>query len=176
LPEPFLVIATQNPVEYHGTFPLPEAQLDRFLMRLRIGYPSTADEKRILKEKDLFVQLKTLKPALSKEEVLALQEAAENVAVKDELLDYIVRIAEATRSSKQFKLGLSPRGALALSRAARAHALVDGRLYCLPDDIKAVAVPVAAHRLVLDTNLYGVARIEESAEAVAAVLRAVAAP
>ena len=89
---------------------------------------------------------------------------------------YIVRIAEATRSSKQFKLGLSPRGALALCRAARAYALVHGRDYCLPDDIKAVAVPVAAHRLVLDTSLYGVARIKEAAEAVEAVLRTVAAP
>ena len=176
LPEPFLVIATQNPVEYHGTYPLPEAQLDRFLMRLQIGYPSPDDEKRILKEKDLSVQLKHLKPALSKEEVLSLQEQAENVRVDEVLLAYIVRIAEATRASKQFKLGLSPRGALALSRAARAHALVGGRDYCLPDDIKAVAIPVLAHRLMLDTSLYGVARIQEAAEAVSALLRAVPAP
>ena len=92
------------------------------------------------------------------------------------LLGYIVRIAEATRASKQFKLGLSPRGALALSRAARAHALVEGRGYCLPDDIKAVAIPVLAHRLMLDTSLYGVARVAEAAEAVAALLRAVPVP
>jgi MoxR-like ATPase len=176
LPEPFLVIATQNPVEYHGTFPLPEAQLDRFLLRLQIGYPSPDDEKRILREKDLALQLKSLSPAVSKEDVLALQEQAEAVRVDEALLAYIVRLAEATRSSKQFKLGLSPRGALALCRAARAHALVQGRDYCLPDDIKAVAVPVAAHRLVLDTGLYGVERIQEAAEAVETVLRSVSAP
>jgi MoxR-like ATPase len=176
LPEPFMVIATQNPVEYHGTFPLPEAQLDRFLLRLQIGYPTPQDEQRILREKDLSVQLKGLKPALTKEDVLALQQQAEDVRVDAALIDYVIRIAQATRDSAQFKLGLSPRGALALVRAARAHALVAGRDYCLPDDIKAVAVPVAAHRLVLDTNLYGVARIQEAAEAVAGVLRAVPAP
>jgi MoxR-like ATPase len=176
LPEPFMVIATQNPVEYHGTFPLPEAQLDRFLLRLQIGYPAPLDEQRILREKDLPVQLKNLKPALTKEDVLALQQQAEAVRVDAALLDYVIRIAQATRDSAQFKLGLSPRGALALVRAARAHALVAGRDYCIPDDIKAVAVPVAAHRLVLDTSLYGVARIQEAAEAVAGVLRAVAAP
>ena len=176
LPEPFLVIATQNPVEYHGTFPLPEAQLDRFLMRLQIGYPSPEEAKRILKEKDLPNQLKHLKPALRKEEVLALQARADEVRVEEALLDYIVRFAEATRAARQFKLGLSPRGALALCRAARAYALVSGRDYCVPDDVKAVAVPVAAHRIVLDTSLFGVARIAEAEEAVSAVLRGVPAP
>jgi MoxR-like ATPase len=176
LPEPFLVIATQNPVEYHGTFPLPEAQLDRFLVRLRIGYPSPADERRILQEKDLSGSLKGIKPVLKVPEVLALQEQAENVRVEDELLDYIVRIAEATRQSKTVKLGLSPRGALALSRAARAFAFVSGRDYCVPDDVKAVAVPVMAHRLLFDTSLYGMDRINESEGAVEALLRGVPAP
>jgi MoxR-like ATPase len=176
LPEPFLVIATQNPVEYHGTFPLPEAQLDRFLMRLQIGYPSPEDAKRILMEKDLPTQLKNLRPALRKDEVLALQGQADEVKVDDGLLEYIVRVAEATRAAKQFKLGLSPRGALALCRAARAYALVSGRDYCVPDDIKAVAVPVVAHRIVLDTSLFGQARIAEAEEAVASVLRGVPAP
>ncbi|MBI3551319.1 MAG: AAA family ATPase [Elusimicrobia bacterium] len=176
LPEPFLVIATQNPVEYHGTFPLPEAQLDRFLMRVQIGYPSPDEAKRILKEKDLAARLKALRPALKKDEVLALQQRADEVRVEESLLDYIVKVAEATRAQKNFKLGLSPRGALALARAARAYALVDGRDYCVPDDVKAVAVPVIAHRVVLDTSLYGVARIAEAEEAVAAVLKSLAAP
>lgn len=176
LSEPFLVIATQNPVEYHGTFPLPEAQLDRFLMSLQIGYPSPEQAKRILREKDLPAQLKGMRPALKKDEVLALQQQADEVKVDDSILDYIVRISEASRSAKQFKLGLSPRGALALCRAARAYALVLGRDYCVPDDIKAVAVPVIAHRVVLDTSLYGVARIAEAEEAVEGLLRSVAAP
>ena len=176
LPEPFLVIATQNPVEYHGTFPLPEAQLDRFLMRLQIGYPDREDAKRILREKDLAGQLRNTPPAVTRDEVLKLQAQAEEVTVDDALLDYIVRVAEATRANKAFKLGLSPRGALALSRAARAYALVHGRDYCVPDDIKTVAVPVVAHRTLLDSSLYGVARIAEAEEAVAAVLRSVAAP
>jgi MoxR-like ATPase len=176
LPEPFLVIATQNPIEYHGTFPLPEAQLDRFLMRLHIGYPDREDAKRILREKDLAGQLKTMAPALTRDEVVALQAQADETAVEDSLLDYVVRIAEATRAHKSFKLGLSPRGALALTRAARAFALVCGRDYCVPDDIKAVAVPVIAHRTLLDSSLYGVARIAEAEEAVSSVLRSVAAP
>jgi MoxR-like ATPase len=176
LPEPFMVIATQNPIEYHGTFPLPEAQLDRFLMRLHIGYPDREDAKRILREKDLAVQLKTMAPALTRDELAALQRQADEVAVDESLLDYVVRVAEATREHKNFKLGLSPRGALALTRAARAYALVNGRDYCVPDDIKTVAVPVVAHRTLLDSSLYGVARITEAEEAVAVVLRSVAAP
>jgi MoxR-like ATPase len=176
LPEPFLVIATQNPVEYHGTFPLPEAQLDRFLMRVQVGYPNREDAKRILREKDLAGQLKDMKPALKHAEILDLQKKADDVAVDDSLLDYVVRVAEATRAHKSFKLGLSPRGALALTRAARAYALVSGRDYCVPDDIKAVAIPVIAHRTLIDSSLYGVARIAESEQAVTDVLRAVAAP
>ena len=176
LPEPFLVIATQNPVEYHGTYPLPEAQLDRFLMRLRIGYPSAEDAKRILKEKDLSSQLQELRPALSKEDVLELQAQADAVHVSEELLDYIVRVADATRTGKPFTLGLSPRGAQAVCRAARAYALISGRDYCVPDDIKAVAAPVIAHRVVLDSSLYGVAKTLEAEEAVESVLAAVRSP
>ncbi|MBI5630279.1 MAG: AAA family ATPase [Elusimicrobia bacterium] len=176
LPSPFLVIATQNPVEYHGTFPLPEAQLDRFLMRLQIGYPSPEDAKKILREKDLSVQLRSLKPALGKDDVLSLQQQADAVKVDEDILDYIVRISEASRSVPSIRLGLSPRGALALARAARAHALVAGRDYCVPDDIKAVAAPVVAHRLLLDSSLYGIARIAESEETVRTILRAVSAP
>ncbi|MBI4376013.1 MAG: AAA family ATPase [Elusimicrobia bacterium] len=176
LPEPFFVIATQNPVEYHGTFPLPEAQLDRFLMRIQIGYPSAEQAKRILQEKDLSGQLRDFAAALSKEDLLGLQAQANDLRVDEALLDYIVRIAQASRSAKQVRLGLSPRGALALCRAARAYALVMGRDYCVPDDIKAVAAPVMAHRLVLESQLYGMAKIAEAEEAVAGLLRSVPSP
>ena len=176
LPDPFLVIATQNPVEYHGTFPLPEAQLDRFLLRVRIGYPTHQDELRILRERDHAPSIEELKPVLTQADVLALQAQVDAVRVDDSLLDYAVRVAEASRRAKGIRLGLSPRGTLALCRAARAHALVDGRDHCVPDDIKAVAVPVAAHRLLLDTSLYGVARVDEAEAAVAALLQGVPAP
>jgi MoxR-like ATPase len=176
LPPLFMVIATQNPVEYHGTYPLPEAQLDRFLTRVRIGYPAPGDEKRILREKDLGERIQALKPALTIAEVLDLQKQTEAVRVDEALLDYVVKIAEATRTARQVKLGLSPRGALALVRASRAMALIAGRDYCVPDDVKAMAVPVISHRLILDTSLYGVAKIDEVEEAVAGIVRSVPSP
>jgi MoxR-like ATPase len=176
LPDPFLVIATQNPVEYHGTFPLPEAQLDRFLMRVRIGYPTHEDEMRILREHDRPAVVEQLKAVLTREEVLALQARVDDVRVDDAILDYAVRLSEASRTGKGVRLGLSPRGTLALARAARAHAVIEGRDHCVPDDVKAVVLPVAAHRLILDTSLYGVARVEESEQAVADLLRSVRAP
>lgn len=176
LSEPFMVIATQNPVEYHGTFPLPEAQLDRFLLRAQIGYPSTEDEVKILQEPDHEHMLKELKPVLSLNEVLELQRRCEAVRMDESLLRYAVAIAQATRSAKSVKLGLSPRGALALMRAAQAHALVSGRDYAIPDDFKRVAVPVLSHRLLFDTHLYGMARIAESATLVEEILHSVSAP
>ena len=175
LPDPFLVIATQNPVEYHGTFPLPEAQLDRFLMRVRIGYPTHEDEMRILREHDRPAAAEH-HPVLTREEVLALQARVDDVRVDDAILDYAVRLSEASRTGKGVRLGLSPRGTLALARAARAHAVIEGRDHCVPDDVKAVALPVAAHRLILDTSLYGVARVDEAEQAVADLLRSVRAP
>jgi MoxR-like ATPase len=176
LPDPFLVIATQNPVEYHGTFPLPEAQLDRFLMRVRIGYPTHADELRILRERDRPATAEDMKPVLSRDEVLALQARVDAVRVDEALLEYAVRLAEASRSVKGVRLGLSPRGTLAMVRAARATAVVEDRDYCVPDDLKLVAAPVIAHRLLLDTSLYGVARVDEAEGAVADLLKAVRAP
>ena len=176
LPDPFLVIATQNPVEYHGTYPLPEAQLDRFLMRVRIGYPSHEDELRILRERDRPAAPEDMKPVLSREEVLALQTRVDEVRIDDAILDYAVRLSEASRVGKGVRLGLSPRGTLALARAARAHAVVEGRDHCVPDDVKAVAIPVAAHRLLLDTSLYGVARVDEAEQAVGDLLHSVRAP
>jgi len=176
LPDPFLVIATQNPVEYHGTFPLPEAQLDRFLMRVRLGYPSHDEEMRILRERDRPPSAEDMKPVLEREEVLALQRRVDAVRVDEAIMDYAVRLSAATREAKGARLGLSPRGTLALVRAARAWAVSEGRDHCLPDDVKAVAIPVAAHRLLLDTSLYGVARVAEAEQTVADLLRAVRAP
>lgn len=176
LPDPFLVIATQNPVEYHGTFPLPEAQLDRFLMRVRLGYPSREDEMRILRERDRPATAEDMKPVFSREEILALQARVDEVRLDDSLLAYAVRLAEASRAARGVRLGLSPRGTLALCRAARAYALVDGRDHGVPDDLKAVAIPVMAHRLLLDTSLYGVARVSEAEETAASLVSSVPAP
>ncbi len=148
LPQPFIVLATQNPLEYHGTHPLPESQMDRFLLRIRIGYPREMDEKRILKGERTAEVLEQLQPVLSVEEVLALQKQAEQVKVDEVLLDYILAIVRATRRSEALALGVSPRGSLALYRAAQALALIEGRDYCIPDDIKRLAIPTLAHRVI----------------------------
>jgi MoxR-like ATPase len=148
LPAPFFVVATQNPLEHHGTFPLPESQLDRFLMRIRIGYPSPRDEKRILAG-DRLADPGEISPVASIEELVALQAEVEWVRVEESVRDYLMAIVGATRRSPGFALGASPRAALAFQRAAQAAALVDGRRYVLPDDLKALAVPVLAHRVQL---------------------------
>ncbi len=148
LPRPFMVLATQNPREHAGTFPLPESQLDRFLLRIRIGYPSEADERTILRGTGLPVA-ETLESVLDAADVVELQEAAEGVRTDDSVLDYVLSIVTATRRSRLLSLGVSPRGSLALLRAARAHALADGRNYLVPDDVKRLAVPALAHRVLL---------------------------
>ena len=147
LPRPFMVVATQNPVEFHGTFPLPKAQLDRFLMRLHIGYPELSDEIVILKEQKAYVNLDEIEPVLSGEEVLAMQQEVEEVKVDNDLLEYIGRIAAATRNSPHIELGVSPRGALALRRVAQAKAYFEDRDYCIPDDIKSMIEEALAHRI-----------------------------
>jgi MoxR-like ATPase len=152
LPRPFMVLATQNPREYEGTYPLPESQLDRFLLRIRIGYPPAADEKTILREAAA-APVTGLAPVLAAADVLALQEAADRVRVDESLLDYVLAIVNATRASPLLALGVSPRGSVALLRAARAHALADGRDYLVPDDVKALAVPALAHRVLLKHGL-----------------------
>jgi MoxR-like ATPase len=146
LPRPFMVLATQNPLEYEGTHPLPESQLDRFLLRIRIGYPDTADEKAILRGA-VSASLEILAPAVDVGDVVELQDAAEGVRADDTVLDYVMALVVATRSSRLLTLGVSPRGSLALLRAARAHALADGRDYLVPDDVKRLAVPALAHRV-----------------------------
>jgi len=147
LPEPFLVLATENPIEHAGTYPLPEAQLDRFLIRLEIGYPAPADELVILARQKLSHPLEALAPVLSTAEVLGLQAAVRQVRLDEALAGYIVELAQRTRDPKRLPLGVSPRGCLMLYRAAQALALIEGRQYVLPDDIKQLVVPVLAHRL-----------------------------
>jgi MoxR-like ATPase len=148
LPRPFMVLATQNPREHAGTFPLPESQLDRFLLRIRIGYPSEADERTILRGAGTPV-VETLETVLDAADVVELQDAVDLVRADDSVVDYVLSIVTATRRSRVLALGVSPRGSLALLRAARAHALADGREYLVPDDVKRLAVPALAHRVLL---------------------------
>ena len=151
LPRPFMVIATQNPVEHHGTYPLPESQLDRFLMRMRIGYPDAASERQIVRN-SVSPLPETAGPGLSAEDVLLLQEAVQSVAVDDALVDYMLAIVERTRAHESLALGVSPRGSQALYRAVQARALLEGRDYAIPDDVKRLAAPVFAHRVVINTR------------------------
>jgi MoxR-like ATPase len=166
LPEPFIVIATQNPIEHHGTFPLPESQLDRFMLRLRIGYPDSSDEKLILRDRVGTEPLDALRPIMSGDDVTQLQQSVAQVSVKDELVDYLMRIVAATRDTEMLDLGVSPRGSLALFRAAQALALTEKRDYCVPDDIKRLVVPVCAHRVVVSSRFSSSLRRGEEAEAV----------
>lgn len=152
LPQPFMVIATQNPWEYHGTFPLPESQLDRFLMRIRIGYPDPIDEKKILERPQLLRPADELEPVLTLQEVLDLQERVEKVRVEDSLMDYLLAIVLATRRCDALALGVSTRGAMALHKASKAMALLRQRDYCLPDDIKELAPLVLSHRVRLEAK------------------------
>jgi MoxR-like ATPase len=150
LEQPFMVIATQNPAEYHGTFPLPESQLDRFLMRLCIGYPALEEERKVLGRPHSLHPAETLEAVLSAHEVLALQTRVDQVHMEESLTDYLLAIVQATRQSELLSLGVSTRGALALSKAAKALAVVRGRDYCLPDDIKELAPIVLSHRVMLN--------------------------
>jgi MoxR-like ATPase len=167
LPRPFMVLATQNPREYEGTHPLPESQLDRFLLRIRIGYPAAPDEKTILRGAG-GPALAGIEPVVSVDDVLALQDAAAGVRAEDSILDYVMALVSATRASPLLALGVSPRGSLALVRAAQAHALADGRDYLVPDDVKTLVVPALAHRVMLKT------RTDPGSTDAEAVIRAIA--
>jgi len=149
LPNPFFVVATLNPVEHHGTFPLPDSQLDRFLMRLEMGYPDEAAEREIIVRQRLVNPADALEPVLSAEEVVELQQRVRDVHVDGSLLDFMLALVRETRRHPAVELGVSPRGSLSLFRGAQALALVEGRRFVLPQDIAALAVPVLAHRLVL---------------------------
>ena len=166
LPSPFIVLATQNPIEHHGTYPLPESQLDRFMLRLRIGYPDVIDEKQILRDREIGDPLDQLSPVMTSAEVVALQRHTAEVTVDEALVEYLMRIVEATRNSEMLDLGVSPRGTLNLFRAAQALALTEERSYCIPDDIKRLVLPVFAHRILVSSRFSSSLRRSEEAEAV----------
>ncbi len=149
LEPPFMVLATQNPIEYEGTYPLPEAQLDRFTMRISLGYPPLADEARMLAEQTTAPPLETLEPVATAEEIVAAIEDARSIFVEDSLNRYVVAVLRHTRSSPRLALGASPRAGIALLRVAKARAVAEGRDFVLPDDVKALAAPVLAHRVIL---------------------------
>jgi len=151
MPEPFLVIATQNPIEYEGTFALPEAQLDRFMLRLRLGYPEPLEEIVILDEQKHAHPLDEIQEVASVEDLHSMQQGVREIYVDSAVSDYIVRLVNATRGHPDIYLGASPRGSLALYRAGQAYAALQGRDYVIPDDIKALAEPALAHRLIIKT-------------------------
>jgi MoxR-like ATPase len=177
LPRPFMVVATQNPMEHHGTYPLPESQLDRFLMRVRMGYPSSDDEKDILRRQTAGVVVESLHAVLNTDDVLEMQEAVRRVRVDEALLDYLMRIVTASRQADILDLGVSPRGSLALLHAAQAVAFCEGRDYCIADDIKSVVLPVLAHRVVVSSRYStGLRRSDEAEAALGEILRGIEVP
>ena len=157
LEKPFMVLATQNPLEYQGTFPLPEAQLDRFLMRLSLGYPDKSYEIEILKNYQSIKDLNQIKAVVSKDDILDMQKEVDNIFVHNDILEYIVNIVDLTRNYENLQLGASPRAAIDLLKATKAKAYVEGRDYVIPDDVKNMAIPVLSHRLILSPE----ARIEK---------------
>jgi MoxR-like ATPase len=166
LPQPFLVIATQNPVEHHGTYPLPESQLDRFLMRVRMGYPDSAAEREILRSDAGAAKLDALRPVLTGVELLEMQGALTRIRVDDSLVSYALAIVQKTRQTEHFSLGVSPRGSQMLYRAAQATAFLDGRNFCTPEDFKPLMVPVFAHRVVVNGLYSSTLKKSEQAEQV----------
>nr|CAA9274250.1 FIG022979: MoxR-like ATPases [uncultured Armatimonadetes bacterium] len=152
LPQPFFVVATQNPSEYHGTYPLPEAQLDRFALRITLGYPDMSHELEILYSQNDQHPLDRLLPVLSTNDVAELQEQVKTVRFDRAVAEYLLRLIEVTRADPRLRLGISPRGSLTLYRTAQARARLEGRDFVLPEDVRALAVPVLAHRLLLDTK------------------------
>jgi len=153
LPEPFLVLATQNPIEFHGTYPLPESQLDRFMLKIRMGYPPAQDERNMVTGQRLTTPVDQLEPVVHAKDVCAMQNMVAEVRVESALVDYLMEIIDATRHSSAIEFGVSPRGAMSFYRAAQARAFVLGRDYCIPDDIKELAAPCLSHRIIPATRL-----------------------
>ncbi len=166
LPRPFMVIATQNPIEHHGTYPLPESQLDRFLMRLRVGYPDPASEKAILRRAVESDGLDQVRPVMAAEDVLEMQRSVRRVKVDDALVDYALALVEKTRRHSDLSLGVSPRGSMSFYRAAQALAMLEGRTYTIPDDFKRLVLPVLAHRCVVSARYTSTLKKSEQAEAI----------
>ena len=177
LPQPFLVIATQNPVEHHGTYPLPESQLDRFILRVRMGYPDAQAEREILRSEAGASHLDELRPVLSGADVLEMQQVVKEVRVDESLVNYTLEIVKRTRESEFLSLGVSPRGSQALYRAAQAMAFVQGRTFCTPEDFKPLVVPVFAHRVVVN-GLYAstLKKSEQSDQVLKEIVENVAVP
>lgn len=177
LPLPFIVIATQNPSEHHGTYPLPESQLDRFMLRLNMGYPGTEDERRILRDREKRNPLESVRPVMSQNEVVAIQQAVTEVKFDEALVDYLLQIVDATRKNDSIELGISPRGSLALFRSAQANALIEGRDYCIADDVKKLVLPCFAHRVIVNTRSSGLkSRTREAEEVLQKILQSVSVP
>jgi MoxR-like ATPase len=177
LPRPFMVVATQNPIEHHGTYPLPESQLDRFLLRIKMGYPENDAEKEILRRQKRLPEVERIQPVMGAEDILEAQALVSEVRLDESLLDYIMAIIEATRRSEFLMIGASPRGSLALRRAAQAIAYFEGRDYCIPDDIKQLALPVLAHRVIVSSKYSSPYKRSEEAEAILAeILQSVEIP
>lgn len=177
LPDPFIVIATQNPSEHHGTFPLPESQLDRFLLRLNLGYPTHSEEREILLDRLEGDPLDGVSAVMSAQELLEMQESVGQIRVDDALVDYLLKIVEATRTHESLELGISPRGSLALFRAAQANAVIEGRSFCIPDDIKHLVIPCFAHRILVGTRISaGTARIREAERILTSIIDSVEVP
>ena len=164
LPAPFIVVATQNPSEHHGTYPLPESQLDRFMLRLHIGYPSLDDERQILRDRANSNPLDVVEPVMSQADVLELQNLVGEVRFDEALLDYLLQIVDLTRKSESLELGISPRGTLALFRSAQALALIEGRDYCIADDIKRLVLPCFTHRVIVNSRTGAVRHRTREAE------------
>lgn len=177
LPLPFMVIATQNPAEHHGTYPLPESQLDRFMMRLHIGYPQMEDERRILRDRETRNPLEFVRPVMNENELLELQTRAAEVRVDDALVSYLLQIVEMTRRAETLELGISPRGTLALFRSAQALALIEGRDFCTPDDIKRLVIPCFAHRLIVNSRISSSKqKMREAEQILSDILQKIAVP
>ncbi len=177
LPLPFMVLATQNPSEHHGTYPLPESQLDRFMLRVHMGYPGQDEERQILMDRANSNPIEFVKPVLSQEEVLEIQNRVSLVKVNEVLVDYLLAIVAATRANDVLELGISPRGSLALFRSAQALALIEGRDYCIADDIKRLVVPCFGHRVIVNSRASGLKnRNREAEKALTDILQGVAVP
>lgn len=166
LPLPFIVIATQNPSEHHGTYPLPESQLDRFMLRLQIGYPTLADEREILRDRERSNPLDHIQKVMTHDDVIELQNLVSFVRVDEVLVDYLLQIVDATRKAESLELGISPRGTLALFRSAQALAFIEGRDYCIADDIKRLVIPCFAHRIIVNSRVNALRQRTREAELV----------
>jgi MoxR-like ATPase len=177
LPHPFMVIATQNPIEHHGTYPLPESQLDRFMLRIHMGYPEGEAEKEILRRPNHAQSIAQIEPVLHARDIVEAQQAVTAVRVDESLLDYILAIIEATRRSEFLLAGVSPRGSLALHRAAQALAYYEGRDYCIPDDIKCLVVPALSHRVIVSAKYAAPGgRSQEAEEILTEILQGIEVP